>query len=73
LTALVCVARALLDGNIEGAEGASLQDMVKAARALPQIVIYPGEEIVTLDPAKPAAQAVAVAVVRDQILAVEFR
>src|SRR5512147_2913137 len=50
------------------AEGASLQDIAKAAQSLPQIVIYPAREIVTLDPEKPTAQAVAV--VGDRILAV---
>jgi hypothetical protein len=47
---------------------ASLQDIVKAVQALPQIVIYQAKEIVTLDPANPTAQAVAV--VGDRVLAV---
>lgn len=50
------------------AQEASLQDIASAMRGLPEIVIYPAREIVTLDPAKPTAQAVAV--VGDRILAV---
>jgi len=46
----------------------SLQDIARATDALPEIVIYPAREIVTLDPAKPTAQAVAV--VGGRILAV---
>ena len=42
------------------AEEASLQDIAKAMQALPQIVLYPAREIVTLDPEKPTVQAVAV-------------
>lgn len=42
------------------AEEASLQDLAKAVQGLPQVVIYTAKEIVTLDPAKPTAQAVAV-------------
>ena len=49
------------------AEEASLQDIAGAMRALPQIVIYPAKEIITLDPTRPAADAVAV--VGDRILA----
>jgi hypothetical protein len=50
------------------AEGASLQDIGRLAESLPEIVIYSAKEIVTLDPARPTAQAVAV--VGDRILAV---
>ncbi len=50
------------------AEQPSLQDIAKATQTLPQIVIYQAKEIVTLDPEKPTAQAVAV--VGDRILAV---
>lgn len=46
---------------------ASLQDIAKAMESLPEIVIYPAKEIVTLDPAKPSAEAVAV--IGDRILA----
>ena len=49
------------------AQEASLQDFVKAMQALPQIVIYQAKEIVTLDPAKPTVQAVAV--LGDRIIA----
>ncbi|HEX9073307.1 MAG TPA: amidohydrolase [Pseudolabrys sp.] len=44
-----------------------MQDIAKAMQVLPQIVIYQAKEIVTLDPAKPTVQAVAV--VDDRILA----
>ena len=46
----------------------SLQDLSAALQSLPQIVIYHAKEIVTLDPDKPTARAVAV--VGDRILAV---
>jgi predicted amidohydrolase YtcJ len=46
----------------------SLQDLAAATSGLPEIVIYQAREIVTLDPAKPTAHAVAV--VGDRILAV---
>jgi predicted amidohydrolase YtcJ len=49
------------------AEEASLQDIAKAMQMLPPIIIYQAKEIVTLDPAKPTAEAVAV--VGDRILA----
>ncbi len=49
------------------AQESSLQDITKAMEALPQIVIYQAKEIVTLDPAKPTAKAVAV--VGDRIIA----
>lgn len=57
-----------LAANVAVAQEGSLQDIAKALPALPQIVIYQAKEIVTLDPAKPTAQAVAV--VGDRILAV---
>ncbi|MDC8773329.1 imidazolonepropionase-like domain-containing protein [Roseateles albus] len=63
----VSSAMALLVGSA-CAQEASLQDIASAMRGLPEIVIYPAREIVTLDPAKPTAQAVAV--VGDRILAV---
>ena len=46
----------------------SLQDLAGAMQSLPQIVIYQAKEVVTLDPAKPTARALAV--VGDRILAV---
>ncbi len=46
----------------------SLQDLGSALQSQPQLVIYPAKEIVTLDPAKPTARAVAV--LGDRILAV---
>ena len=49
------------------AQEPSLQDFAKALQSLPQIVIYQAKEIVTLDPAKPTVQAVAVA--GDRIIA----
>jgi predicted amidohydrolase YtcJ len=62
LVALPCVAV-----GVAAAEQASLQDIAKALHALPQIVIYPAREAVTLDPDKPTVEAVAV--VGDRILA----
>lgn len=58
----------VLAANVAVAQEGSLQDIAKALPALPQIIIYQAKEIVTLDPAKPTAQAVAV--VGDRILAV---
>jgi predicted amidohydrolase YtcJ len=49
------------------AEESSLQDIATAMQTLPQIVIYPAREIVTLDPEQSTVQAVAV--VGDRILA----
>src|SRR5512135_2139361 len=49
------------------AQESSLQDIAKAMPSLPRVVIYPAKEIVTLDPANPTVQAVAV--VGDRILA----
>jgi predicted amidohydrolase YtcJ len=49
------------------AQSGSLQDLARAAEIAPRAVIYTAKEIVTLDPAKPSAQAVAV--LGDQILA----
>jgi len=46
---------------------ASSQDTVRGTDALPEVVIYPAREIVTLDPEKPTARAVAV--IGDRILA----
>ena len=59
---------AMLVATAATAGEASLQDIAKAVQALPQIVIYQAKEIVTLDPANPTAQAVAV--VGDRVLAV---
>lgn len=42
------------------AQEPSLQDLVDQTKSLPQIVIYPAKEVITLDPARPSAQAVAV-------------
>jgi predicted amidohydrolase YtcJ len=49
------------------AQPASLQDLGRAAQPLGRVVIYPAKEVVTLDPKRPTAQAVAV--VGDRILA----
>lgn len=51
-----------------GAEDPTRQGFAKAADAQPEVVIYPAREIITLDPAMPAAEAVAV--IGDRILAV---
>ena len=48
------------------AQTRSLQDLAQTTVALPEIVIYPAKEIVTLDPAKPGVKAVAV--VGDRII-----
>jgi len=49
------------------AQQATLQDVAKTMQTLPRVVIYTAEEIITLDPAKPKVDAVAVA--GDRILA----
>lgn len=58
----------MLGGQMALAQSGSLQDIGKAAEPLPQVVIYTAKEIVTLDPKRPTAQAVAV--VNERILAV---
>ena len=68
LAAGLGVVGVMLVATAATAEEASLQDIAKAVQALPQIVIYQAKEIVTLDPANPTAQAVAV--VGDRVLAV---
>jgi predicted amidohydrolase YtcJ len=50
------------------AQTGSLQDISQAAEPLPHATIFTAKEIITLDPSRPAAQAVAV--VGDRILAV---
>ena len=50
------------------AQSTSLQDLSRGFESLPSATIYKAKEIVTLDPAKPKAEAVAV--VGDRILAV---
>jgi len=50
------------------ADGITLQDLSVATATLPEVVIYPAREVVTLDPDLPTANAVAV--VGDRILAV---
>jgi len=50
------------------AQTVTLQDIVDTLETLPEIVIYPAKEIVTLDPEKPTVEAVAV--LGDRILAV---
>ena len=66
--ALFSIASSMLVTTAAKAEEASLQDIAKAMQVLPKIAIYQAKEIVTLDPEKPTAQAVAV--VGDRILAV---
>lgn len=53
---------------IAGGQSSSLQDISRAAESLPRATIFTAREIVTLDPDKPKAEAVAV--VGDRILAV---
>jgi predicted amidohydrolase YtcJ len=68
LAAVLGVVGVVLVATAATAEQVSLQEIAKAVQALPQIVIYQAKEIVTLDPANPTAQAVAV--VGDRVLAV---
>lgn len=49
-------------------QGVTLQDILKSTQPLPKVTIYTAKEIVTLNPDKPNAKAVAV--VADRILAV---
>jgi hypothetical protein len=58
---------ALLAGNQARGETVTLQDIVNATAPLPKATIYVAREIVTLDPDKPTATAVAV--IGDRILA----
>lgn len=58
---------ALLAGNQARGETVTLQDIVNATAPLPRATIYVAREIVTLDPDKPTATAVAV--IGDRILA----
>lgn len=54
---------AFLGANLISAAGEpakSLQDMVAATASLPSVTIYTAKEIVTLDPAQPKVEAVAV-------------
>jgi len=66
--ALLAGAIVLAAAGVASAQKSSLQDIAKVVEQLPQIVIYTAKEIVTLNPANPSAQAVAV--VGDRILAV---
>ncbi|MGL4564177.1 MAG: imidazolonepropionase-like domain-containing protein, partial [Halioglobus sp.] len=58
----------LLFTNVSNAQSETLQDLARSAETTPEVVIYTAKEIVTLDPARPTAQAVAVS--GDRILAV---
>ncbi len=58
----------LLQAAAATAQDAPPQDFARATAALPGMTIYRAREVVTLDPARPTAQAVAV--VGDRILAV---
>lgn len=71
LNLALALALALVGASIVGASGGdakSLQDMAAATVPLPSATIYTAKEILTLDPAKPKAEAVAV--VGGRILAV---
>ena len=61
-----CLIAVILAGSL-AAQTSSLQDLSKATEQLPKAVIYTAKEVVTLDPDKPQAEAVAV--VGDRILA----
>jgi predicted amidohydrolase YtcJ len=65
-------ASGLLAGRVGAADGAiSLQDIAGDLGPLPEAVIYVAREVVTMDPARPRAEAVAV--VGDRIAAVGGR
>ena len=68
IAGLLLAGLSLIGGPVSAQTSTSLQDIAKAVVALPAIMIYTAKEIVTLDPARPSAQAVAV--VGDRILAV---
>jgi predicted amidohydrolase YtcJ len=60
-TPATCFGLALLTlTGAASANEASLQDLMRVAQPLPEVVIYPAKEVVTLDPKRPRAQAVAV-------------
>jgi predicted amidohydrolase YtcJ len=58
LTQLALIGASLITAN--GEEARSLQDMAAATASLPSATIYTAKEIITLDPGKPKAEAVAV-------------
>lgn len=62
------IAIVLLTTNALSAQTNSLQDLGRQLNVLPNVTIYTAKEIITLDPSKPKAEAVAV--VGDRILAV---
>jgi predicted amidohydrolase YtcJ len=62
----LCLAAALGSTPAFGQQP-TLQDLMRDVPVLPEIVIYPAREIITLDPTKPDVEAVAV--VEDRILA----
>ena len=66
--ALTIVFGICLAGNLAHGKGITLQDIVGSTAPLPTATIYVAKEVVTLDPDKPSATAVAV--VGDRILAV---
>ncbi len=65
---LLALAVALLTTAPLSAQTNSLQELSRQLDSLPNVTIYPAKEIITLDPSKPKAEAVAV--VGDRILAV---
>lgn len=66
-TLLAATTLSILWAGALRAQAPSLQEVARATAAPPPVVIYTAKEIVTLDPARPAARAVAV--VGDRILA----
>jgi hypothetical protein len=64
---IAIVSGVCLMANQALAESITLQDIVTATAPLPNATIYVAREVVTLDPQKPSATAVAV--VGDRILA----
>lgn len=65
---IVCLSLVFLLASQAFGQAESLQDLSRAAQPLPRATIYTAKEILTLDPARPTANAVAV--VGDRILAV---
>lgn len=64
-TLLAALATVFLPASMQSA---SLQDVASGFGSLPKVMIYPAREVLTLDPAKP--KATAVALVGDRILSV---
>lgn len=71
LAAVVIVQAALLSMRLANAQGVALQDVAVGVQPLPAATIYVAREVITMDPARPRAEAVAV--IGDRIAAVGSR